>query len=797
MALAFALVLVVFTACLTPAAGGPPPPRGILGVTGIEDSPQLLRITADGGVAPVSAANASAPFEQVAMGLGAVDSAAPATFFVVGLNASRSVSTVVGLSAASGEVTSACASPFEWTGAGEAIAFAGAPRGQLLVGGHEPATGARQLGSLDPRSCRFALLATLPEGLVSWAADVSAYSPATDELVMLFAADENQTRAQIASVALATGRTRLWPSAPGSACAGAETLSFDSVTGLIFAIGAPTIAGDDGGVQTRQLLALDPRGLNCSVRSAISPPFLDFLSGEAALDSEARLLHWVAQAGGADDDAPFMLVSTPLDSGTGNSTAVPLESCTGAFAFSCPWIIAFLDTPAALAAADSGAAVVDVVLAYAAHQASAIYTTVGASAAGAFAAATWLAPPIAAASWSSASPNGSVAWSWSSSSPPPTDQDVYSVDVARRGARSAGSVDTFALRTPFPPNVGACVAAGLSSAGTGEPVWTYTVPAPCATDYQDIGGAYSILRISDSGTTAAFAAVTPRTDNASASSMKVFGLDAQTGALRFVHEYGDTLTPFAPTDVQVSGDGRFVLHTVWHQDGSGCIAYIFNASSGALRGSVPAFPFSAEISYDGGTVASATLTGPSPQTAGIAVFSWNASTAAYEPLASLLLPPLAPDDGQWWPEDLSLSDSPDGAGGGALVALASTTGTHSVVRVTFIRLGGAGPPVVVADWLSELNSDGLANIATLAADGDFVAVALYGDRGEASAPTAALFRAGSREPLLEFVSEGSLGAVDVVAFDNTTAVVAFAGKATNAGVPGAGGDVFVFNVTIR
>ena len=311
----------------------------LLGVSGIQDSPQLLRIDpTSGAVAPVSA-NASAPFEQVSMGLGAADSAS-GTYFVIGLNASSSASTVVGLSAATGAVTSACASPFAWTGAGESIVFAGAPRRQLVVGGHDPATGARLLGSLDPASCAFARLATLPDDLVSWPADASAYSPATDELVALFSADENQTRTQVVSVSLATGRSRRWPAARGSACAGAETLSYDSATGLIFAVGAEAAGG------TRQLLALDPRALSCSVVGAIGPApgFSDLLAGLAALDAKARLLYFISQSGGADDDAPFYLVATPLDGrGAANSTAAPLEGCTGAFAFSCPWQLAFLE----------------------------------------------------------------------------------------------------------------------------------------------------------------------------------------------------------------------------------------------------------------------------------------------------------------------------------------------------------------------------------------------------------------------------------------------------------------------
>jgi len=111
-----ALLLLLAAGAATAA-----PPPGLFGMSGISNSPQLLAVDArSGAVAPVSAFNASLPFEEVAMGLAAVDDDA-ATYFVVGLNASQQRATVVGVSLATGAVVSACASPFLWTGSGESI----------------------------------------------------------------------------------------------------------------------------------------------------------------------------------------------------------------------------------------------------------------------------------------------------------------------------------------------------------------------------------------------------------------------------------------------------------------------------------------------------------------------------------------------------------------------------------------------------------------------------------------------------------------------------------------------------
>jgi hypothetical protein len=271
------------------------------------------------------------------MGLAAVDDAS-ATYFVVGLNESRQAATVVGVSLATGAVVSSCASPFAFTGAGESITWAGAPRSQLIVGGHMRDSGARALGALDMASCAYTNLATLSASLMSWPAAASAYVPASDELVVVFSADSQGSRTQLVSVSLASGNSSLWPAGAGSHCSLAESLSLDRTSGLLFSIGGAGGAAN----ATRQLLALDPGRRSCAKQDDISPPFLDMLESLAGFDASLREVLWVSQAGGEDDDAPFFLVRTPVGGG-GVSAAVALEGCTGFFAIACPWQLGFLN----------------------------------------------------------------------------------------------------------------------------------------------------------------------------------------------------------------------------------------------------------------------------------------------------------------------------------------------------------------------------------------------------------------------------------------------------------------------
>jgi hypothetical protein len=323
-------------------AGASPAAPGLFGMSGFSDSPQLLGIDAlTGAVAPVSPTNASLPFEEVAMGLAAIDDAS-ATYYVVGLNESRQAATVVGVSLATGAVVSSCASPFAFTGAGESVTWAGAPRSQLIVGGHLRGSGARALGALDMGSCAYTNLATLPASLLSWPAAASAYVPASDELVVVFSADALGSRTQLVSISLASGNSSLWPDGTGSPCSRAESLSLDRASGLLFSIGGADAGADGAANATRQLLELDPRQRSCAKQGDVSPPFLDMLESLAGFDASSREVLWVSQASGADDDAPFFLVRTPVG-GSGASTSVPLEGCTGFFAIVCPWQISYFN----------------------------------------------------------------------------------------------------------------------------------------------------------------------------------------------------------------------------------------------------------------------------------------------------------------------------------------------------------------------------------------------------------------------------------------------------------------------
>ena len=83
-------------------------------------------------------------------------------------------------------------------------------------------------------------------------------------------------------------------------------------------------------------------------------------------------------------------------------------------------------------------------------------------------------------------------------------------------------------------------------------------------------------------------------------------------------------------------------------------------------------------------------------------------------------------------------------------------------------------------------------------DGDYVAVALWGDDGDK--PTAVLLNVHSNQTLFEHVSPGSMMAIDV-AVDKSTAtedtiLLNVAGKNVPANEGGTGGNAYVFEITV-
>lgn len=82
------------------------------------------------------------------------------------------------------------------------------------------------------------------------------------------------------------------------------------------------------------------------------------------------------------------------------------------------------------------------------------------------------------------------------------------------------------------------------------------------------------------------------------------------------------------------------------------------------------------------------------------------------------------------------------------------------VKTVQVSAWGLLNQTLLTNWVSSTNPS-LQENPSLRADGAYIAVALWGDDGEASVPTTVLLRTGSNETLVAASSPGSMFAVDV------------------------------------
>ncbi len=152
----------------------------------------------------------------------------------------------------------------------------------------------------------------------------------------------------------------------------------------------------------------------------------------------------------------------------------------------------------------------------------------------------------------------------------------------------------------------------------------------------------------------------------------------------------------------------------------------------------------------------------------------------------------------WYAASSSISSDGSGAEGGELVCFSFFCGSDAASNCTATALQAR---VIIAsmvtgnilnDYFTPVN-DKLQTNANVKMDGDVCGVALWGDRDDV--PTAVALRAGSAAPLLEYVTPGSMNAVDVVV-DSDGVYMSVAGRHIPANVMGMGGDAYTFKFSL-
>lgn len=383
-------------------------------------------------------------------------------------------------------------------------------------------------------------------------------------------------------------------------------------------------------------------------------------------------------------------------------------------------------------------------------EATAIYSSVGTTVLGSqpyFAVADGLNAPKFAEVYDG---KGNIVWSFTNAT------GDFLVDTARHAdAKDNGPVDVFVASCDST----GCVLFGRTSA-TDSTRWEVTFPG-CNTDGG--GGTYTGLQASDSGNRVAFLCHFSGGSGGGVTS-RVYAVEGQSGKTSWMYDLGAKVKA-GQGQVQITASGSHVLFV--NEGGiptpNSATAFVLDGAAGTLIDSIP-IPFfiTAAISDTGDYV----VVGDDPA---VHVYKMTGTnyTHAYD-----LSPPLA---GGWIPWDVQISTGPDAA---ELVVIGYISGDVLTVAVGGFALESGKNTLA---WKSTTNPK-LQENPTIRADGEFVAVSLWGNQGDV--PTVVLLRAGSPTPLFQFVTPGSMFAVDVNVLPPvggiTTVYLAAAGKATPA-----------------
>ena len=366
-----------------------------------------------------------------------------------------------------------------------------------------------------------------------------------------------------------------------------------------------------------------------------------------------------------------------------------------------------------------------------------------------------------------------------------SDCSIY-VDQARHPVvPSVPSVDTFILYT----GTGDCVVSGYYSSGPNVgtvPAWTTTIPACEASE--GVGGTYRCFEASDDGSTIALLGYGKDEGNPNITS-RAYALDGQTGAIRWTYDLSIKQKEAAGQgDIWITTTGNFIAYI--NEDGfpdpNSAQMHILNGNDGSLRSEVQ-IPFfiAGAISDDGNYVAIQNFT--HLQGSQGWVLKWNGSE--YVKITTLNLI----NDGHEYDEwDTAITL---GTKNETIVVM----GWISAPDVTRLRVNSwnADSGNLLMDW-SALPNTQFQNNPSIMTWGSYIAVALWGDNNEN--PTVELLTVYSNNSLFEFISPGSMFAIDLVVDSSSQTsdeiLLVAAGKNVPANEGGTGGDAYLWSISV-
>lgn len=264
------------------------------------------------------------PSEGQAQALSAIDTAR-SLLYIVGYSFSLSKPNLLGIDLATGAVVSSVQLPFAesgFVGVGQKLVVE-PNTGLVIVGGQMVVNGPHCVGFVDPKTGAYQQIANITSADLDVLGGAAVYVPALNSFVLQLGTADT---INLFSVDMATGAVTQWNESFSNG-ANVETLDVDPVSGLIFGLGIEPNASSI----TRTLVSLDPAKQRWTVIGKVYDYTIES-GGEAALDSDGRILYWIGQKTGAAPSDPFYLIGLNLQTAAVVSANVLCPDDA-----SCPW----------------------------------------------------------------------------------------------------------------------------------------------------------------------------------------------------------------------------------------------------------------------------------------------------------------------------------------------------------------------------------------------------------------------------------------------------------------------------
>lgn len=348
-------------------------------------------------------------------------------------------------------------------------------------------------------------------------------------------------------------------------------------------------------------------------------------------------------------------------------------------------------------------------------------------------------------------------WRWVS----PCATCALAVDGARHveaDPQAPGKVDTFAIQS----GDGKCLVLGFSAEGSAStPTWSTTLAGCSELAVGGVGGTYTGIQASDSGSAVAILGYGLDTPEGNLTA-RAYLLNGQTGKVSWVYDLG-TREKAGQGDIAIGREFVMFINEDSFPDPNSAQLHVLSVATGALRSEVQ-IPFfiAGAISDDGRYVAVQNFTHLKGSEAW--VMEWDAGSGAYTLLHRLALHPDGTEYDLW---DIAIGT----VGAAPYVALGYISAIPSalLLRVAAFDMANA---TLLTDWSAPHNTQ-LQNNPTIRTDGKYMGLGLWGNNGDA--PTAVVLEAGSNKPLFTAVSPGSMFSVDI-ALEGSSLFLSTAGK---------------------